>query len=90
MIKIFRSILFAVTVCFAISAYAGEAEDAIKVAKAAQKKASEVGGEWRDTGKLIKNAEKLLAEGKTAKAIEQARKAEMQGNLGYIQATSQN
>lgn len=90
MARIFKIILFAITISFAISAHAGEAEDAIKAAKAAQKKASKVGGEWRDTGKLIKKAEKLLAEGKTKEATRQARMAEKQGELGYIQATSQN
>ena len=90
MARIFKTILFVITVSFAISVHAGEAEDAIEAAKMAQKKASKVGGEWRDTGKMIKKAEKLLAEGKPKEAIKQARMAEKQGELGYIQATSQN
>lgn len=71
-------------------AFAGSAEDAIAAAKEAQKQASKVGGEWRDTGKMIKKAEELLAEGKAAEAEELAREAEAQGMLGYMQATAQS
>jgi hypothetical protein len=55
----------------------------------AQKQAQSVGGQWRDTGKMIKQAEKLLKEGKTGEAEKLAREAEAQGMLGYMQATSQ-
>ncbi len=75
---------------FAGSALAGPAEDAIADAKEAQKQADSVGGEWRDTGKMIKKAEELLAEGKAAEAEQLAREAEAQGMLGYMQATSQS
>ena len=89
MTKLFKICLVTLSLACSPFAFAGEAEDAIAAAKAAQKSASEVGGEWRDTSKMIKKAEKLLAEGKTEKAIAQARMAEAQGMLGYIQATSQ-
>jgi hypothetical protein len=46
------------------SANAADAVAEITAAKDAQKQASSVGGEWRDTGKMIKKAEKLLKEGK--------------------------
>lgn len=75
---------------FAGSAFAGPAEDAIADAKAAQKQAHSVGGEWRDTGKIIKKAEKLLSEGKSEEAEKLARAAEAQGMLGYMQATAQS
>ena len=75
---------------FAGNALAGPAEDAIAAAKEAEKQASSVGGEWRDTGKMIKKAEKLLSEGKTQEALELARQAEAQGMLGYMQATAQS
>jgi hypothetical protein len=65
------------------------AEAAIAAAKDAQKQAKSVGGEWRDTGKLIEKAEKLLAEGKGMEAIKAAEEAEAQSMLGYMQATSQ-
>jgi predicted small secreted protein len=65
------------------------AEASIAAAKEAQKQARSVGGEWRDTGKMIKKAEKLLKEGKTKEAAKLAQEAEAQGMLGYMQATSQ-
>lgn len=65
------------------------AEAAIAAAKAAQKQANLVGGEWRDTAKMIKKAEKLLKEGKAKEAAKLAQEAEAQGMLGYMQATSQ-
>ncbi len=70
-------------------AQAGSAEDAIAAAKAAQKQANSVGGGWRDTGKMIKKAEKLLKEGKAAEAEKLALEAEAHSMLGYQQATSQ-
>ena len=65
------------------------AEASIAAAKDARKQAKSVGGEWRDTGKMIKKAEKLLKEGKTKEAAKLAQQAEAQGMLGYMQATSQ-
>ena len=71
------------------TASAADAVAAIAAAKDAQKQANSVGGEWRDTGKMIKKAEKLLKEGKTEEAAKLAQQAEAQGMLGYMQATSQ-
>lgn len=71
------------------TANAADAVAAIAAAKDAQKQAGSVGGEWRDTGKMIKKAEQLLKEGKTEEAAKLAEKAEAQGMLGYMQATSQ-
>jgi len=64
-------------------------EKAIVDAKAARKQAISVGGEWRDTGKMIKKAEQLLKQGKNEEARMMAEAAEAQGMLGYMQATSQ-
>lgn len=66
------------------------AESAIAAAKDALKHADSVGGAWRDTGKMIAKAESLLKEGKSEEAMKMAEEAEMQGMLGYIQATSQS
>ena len=76
---------------FQIPAQAADmnAEAAIAAAKDAQKQASSVGGEWRDTGKMIARAEALLKEGKNDEARMMAQEAEAQAMLGYIQATSQ-
>ena len=65
------------------------AEKAIAAAKDARKHADSVGGEWRDTGKMLARAEALLKEGKYDEAEKMAEEAEAQAMLGYIQATSQ-
>lgn len=70
-------------------AVADAAGDAIAAAKAAQKAAASVGGEWRDTGKIIKAAEEAAAAGDTEKAIELANKAKTQGELGKAQAMTE-
>jgi hypothetical protein len=48
------------------SAFAADmnAEAAITAAKDARAQAGSVGGEWRDTGKMIARADALLKEGK--------------------------
>ncbi len=61
------------------------AADAIAAAKAANKKAKSVGFEWRDTGKMIKKAEKALKEGDDAKAIKLANKAKKQAESAVAQ-----
>lgn len=66
-----------------------EAESAIDAAKAAQKEARAVRGEWRDTGKIIKQAEKALQKGDFDKTVKLAEKAEFQGKVGKKQALSQ-
>lgn len=63
-----------------------DAESAIAAAAAACKKAASVGGEWRDSGKFIKQAKEALKEGDEAKAIKLANKARQQCELGYEQA----
>jgi hypothetical protein len=92
-----KTLLFAAILTLASASYLGpataaagmDAEKAIAAAKDARKQAASVGGEWRDIGKMIKKAEKLLKEGKTEEAAKMAEAAEAQGMLGYIQATSQ-
>ncbi len=95
MTKSLKHITLAATIAltsaaFSSGAFAGTADDAIADAKKALKQAISVDGAWRDTGKMIKKAEKLLKAGKTEKAEKLAREAEAQGMLGYMQATSQN
>lgn len=69
---------------------AAAASEAIAKAEAARKKAASVNGEWRDTGKFIKQAEKAAAAGDYAKAVKLANKAETEGRLGYEQQVSQS
>jgi len=94
--KTVRTLIIAATLAFAGGAYLAPASaagmdpvKAIQAAKEAQKQAASVGGEWRDTGKMIKKAEELLKEGKNKEAAEMAEAAEIEAMLGYMQATSQ-
>ena len=65
------------------------ADAAIAAAKAAQQTAAAVGGEWRDTGKIIEQAEQAATEGNYGNAVELAKQAEDQGRLGEAQALGQ-
>jgi hypothetical protein len=95
--KTIKTLFIAAALVFASGTYLAPANaagmdpvKAIQAAKDAQKQAASVGGEWRDTGKMIKKAEALLKEGKNKEAAEMAEAAEVQAMLGYMQATSQN
>ena len=59
-------------------------------AKTALKAAEEGGYAWRDTGKFIKQAEKALAAGETAKATSLATKALQQSELAKKQSIEQD
>ena len=61
--------LFAFIFAFTTGVLAIEVEDAIKQAKEAQKEAASLGFEWRDTGKIIKQAEAAAKDGNDKKAI---------------------
>ena len=64
-------------------------EQTLTAAREARKKAAAVGGEWRDIGKFLEQAEQAAAKGDFATANELAEKARKQGELGYEQAMSQ-
>jgi shikimate kinase len=68
---------------------AEKVKNLIAAADDARKQADSVGGEWRDTAKMIKKAEALLAKGDFVAAAKLANKAAKQGHLGYEQAMSQ-
>ncbi|MES9831059.1 MAG: hypothetical protein ABW157_17315 [Candidatus Thiodiazotropha sp. LLP2] len=68
---------------------AAKVQKLIDAADAARKHAAEVGGEWRDTGKMIKKAKALMEKGDFVGAAKLANKAAKQGHLGYEQAVSQ-
>ncbi|WP_058554077.1 hypothetical protein [Thiohalocapsa sp. ML1] len=63
-----------------------EAQAAIAAAEAARKQAASVGGEWRDTAAMIKNAETLAGAGELDEAIKAAEAAKFQAERGYEQA----
>lgn len=68
---------------------ASDYEAMMKAAKAAQKTADSVGGEWRDVGEMLKAAEKAASEGAYAKATALANQARQQSELGYKQALAE-
>ncbi len=65
------------------------AEQSIADAKASNAQAKKMNAEWRDTGKVIKKAEKALAEGDTDKAIKLANKAQRQAENAMKQAKAE-
>ena len=77
------------TPIFAAGESTKEAKELIAEAKMSLKRADSAGGAWRDTAKIIKKAEKLLADGKPEQAAKQAYIAIEQGLLGYDQAVTQ-
>lgn len=62
----------------AVAANAASATAAIDAAKKADNQAKAAEYEWRDTGKLIKQAEKAMAKGKYDEAVKLANKARRQ------------
>lgn len=92
----FTAILLAGLLCagFTGNLLADEASTAkvqklIDAAETARKEAASVGGEWRDTGSMIKKAKELLTAGDYVAAAKLANKAAKQGHLGHQQAMSQ-
>ena len=71
------------------SATAASYDTALAAAKAEQKKAAADGAEWRDTGKMIKQAEEAAAAGDYDKAQSLADKAAAQGRIAQEQAKGQ-
>jgi nucleoid-associated protein YgaU len=65
------------------------ANDAIAAAKAANEKAKAVKNEWRDTGDIIKKAEKAIADGKCDEAMKLANQARQQAENAVAQEESE-
>ncbi len=98
--KIFHSLKLAALLVMAISLTVGcasttegvgqdDATAAIAAAKKANAKAKAVENEWRDTGKLIKKAEKAMAAGKYDEAVKLANKARRQSENAVKQKSSE-
>jgi nucleoid-associated protein YgaU len=66
------------------------AAEAIAEAKAANAEAKALNYEWRDTGKVIKQAEEKLAAGDEEGALALAKKAKDQANIAIAQADAEN
>lgn len=62
----------------------------ISQAEKAISTADTVGGEWRDTHKLIKKAKAAAKKGDMKKAITLAKTAKKQGELGFKQANEES
>ena len=60
-----------------------------KQAKESISRAKSVGGEWRDSAKILKKAAKAAKAGNMKKAKTLASKAKFQGDTGYEQAMEQ-
>ena len=67
----------------------GDYATIVSEAKAEIKKAKSVGGEWRDSGKFLKEAEKAEKAGDMDKAMKLAKKALFQGKMGQTQASAE-
>ncbi len=70
-------------------ATAQDAEQAIAAAESARKQAAALKYEWRDTGKMIKQAQELAKEGKFVDAVNKARMAQRQGEMATQQAKAE-
>lgn len=66
-----------------------DANNAISAAKSELNKAKNLNYAWRDTGKMIKAAEKAAKEGEYEKAVDLANEAEKQGELAQQQSREQ-
>lgn len=74
----------------AIAADKAAYDKAVANAKAALDAASAVDGEWRDSRKMLKQAEKAAAQGDYDKAVKLAETAEFQGVMGKKQALQED
>jgi len=89
-----KLLTLAATAILALSSnvFAASQADFDKVYAAAEaevKKAAAVKNEWRDTGKIMKQAQAAAKEGDFDKAIGLANKAKFQGQAAQEQAASQ-
>ncbi|OOZ41795.1 hypothetical protein [Solemya elarraichensis gill symbiont] len=91
MLKTIASALV-ISVALSGAAFAADkaaADAAIAEAKAALSKAGKKGIAWRDTGKMIKKAEKAAEKGDFDAAVKTAGKAKFQGDMAYEQGMEQ-
>ena len=73
-----------------LAGHASDFDNAVKQANSEIDKAKAVNYEWRDSRKLLKQAEKLNKEGKTSDAMKLVKKARMQGQIAVAQAELQS
>ena len=73
-----------------VLSHAGNYEDAVTDANNSIDKAKADNYEWRDSRKMLKDADKLNKEGKSDEAMKLVATAKKQGELAVIQAKSQS
>ena len=73
-----------------LSGQASDFDNAVKQANNEIDKAKAMNYEWRDSRKLLKQAEQLNKEGKTSEALKLVEKARMQGQYAVAQAELQS
>jgi hypothetical protein len=84
---LFAALAIAMTANFATAEdKAADPAAAIAAAEEARKAAADAGFEWRDTGKMIEDAQKAADAGEADKAIQIAEAAKLQGEMGLKQA----
>lgn len=92
---LFGALIFALSGCASTGGEAKapatmeSAKAAIAAAEAAQKKAGKAKSEWRDTGKMIKQAKAALEKKDFEKATKLANKAKAQGEMGAAQGKAE-
>lgn len=64
-------------------------QQALQAAEAARQQADAVEYEWRDTAKVIKQAQAALANNDLAKALQLAELAKLQSDMAVLQAKQQ-
>jgi len=93
-----KFIPFAVAAAFTLGACATggdsthtaqDAESAIMAAEVESSRAAKLGNEWRDTGKILEEAQAAAKEGKYDDAVKLANKAKEQSSDAIAQAESQ-
>jgi hypothetical protein len=91
--QIKKSLSVAVTLALfagvAVAADQAAYDKAVADAKAALAVAGKAGGEWRDSGEMLKKADELAKAGDFAGAIKLADEAAFQGRMGAQQANEQ-
>jgi len=93
MLKKLAILTTAAALILSSNAFAGatkaHADKAISQASMANAAAKKLGYEWRDTGKLIKKAKKMVSKKDYSAAIKTAKKAETQGHTAVAQYYSE-
>ena len=84
------ALLFTAGVVGASEPTAEDFNKAFAEANEARKMAGTLGHEWRDTAKILKQAQESAVAGDLKKAMELVAEAKLQGEAGIVQATRES